>query len=508
MFRKHAAPSTSRRAARGAIVLAGCVSGVLAPATAHAQPIVDVTPALAGETVAVGDVATGQLTIANHSTSPNDLGYLTVTELSLIPACSTAYTDVSCTVSPGADLGVFAIGDSATGAGACNGATFSVATTDVLTDKRTFTPSSPVQLSVQGATSTCVVAFPYTVKHMPTKDSNVALDGMQTNLVGFVRATGGPGVTTAKPDWREVTVERDTPDLLARASQPVQAGGQLTVSGTLTGTQPGGSMTFRLFGPGDPGCGGQPMYTNTVGVSGNGPYQPPAVAATQAGTYRWQISYSGDANNKSVSSTCNAASTLVTASSSPPPPPPPPPTPPTTNPGGGTDPGTGNPGGGTGTTPGDGSKTVPIQRVRLDAFSLTRKTFARASTATALAATAAKATKKKAKKTAKGTTIKYTISAPATVTIVVEQVTKGRRSGTKCVKATKKLKRKKACVRYVKASTIKRVHTSAGAKKVAFSGRAGGKSLAAGSYRMRATAAAGVGTTSATRTAKFKIVKR
>ena len=41
-----------------------------------------------------------------------------------------------------------------------------------------------------------------------------------------------------------------------------------------------------------------------------------------------------------------------------------------------------------------------------------------------------------------------------------------------------------------------------------FSGRAGRKALAAGTYRMRATAAAGAGTTSATRSVKFKIVKR
>jgi hypothetical protein len=151
-----------------------------------------------------------------------------------------------------------------------------------------------------------------------------------------------------------------------------------------------------------------------------------------------------------------------------------------------------------------------VQRIRLDAFALTRKSFARASAATALAATAAKAktTKKKAKKSAKGTTIKYALSAPATVTIIVERATKGRRSGTKCVKATKKLKKKKPCTLYVKSSTLKRTHKTGGAKKVPFSGRAGRKALPAGTYRMRATAAAGVGTTSATRSVRFKIVKR
>src|SRR5436190_23037074 len=98
---------------------------------AQAQPIVDVTTTLAGDTVQVGDAAQAQMTIANHSTSPHDLAYLTPNEIKLVPSCSTEYVDVSCTTSPGADLGVITIGDTATGvAGACNGYTFTVATTD------------------------------------------------------------------------------------------------------------------------------------------------------------------------------------------------------------------------------------------------------------------------------------------------------------------------------------------------------------------------------------------
>ena len=173
-------------------------------------------------------------------------------------------------------------------------------------------------------------------------------------------------------------------------------------------------------------------------------------------------------------------------------------------------PGTSTPGG---STPGTG-----VKRVRLDAFALTNKTFARATNATALAANAAyvapkKKTAKKKKAAKKGTTIKYTLSAPATVTIIVERVTKGRRAGgyaNKCVKTTAKLKKKKAkvCTLYTKVSTLKRVHKSAGEKKVAFSGRAGRKALAVGSYRIRAKASAGAGTDSAERRVTFKIVKR
>jgi hypothetical protein len=515
-------------------VVAGCIAAALAPAAALAAPSIEVLPSLASDTVAVGDVAQGQLTIANHSTAPHDSGYLTLAELTLVPSCGAQFADFSCTVSPGPDLGVVTIGDAGTGGGgACGGNTFHIDVSDVLTGKRAFSPNVPasqVQLSAQGTTSTCVISFTYTVEHVATKDSNSnPADGMQTDLVAFVKANVPGGGQTVDSGYATVTVEKDTPDLFVRASPPIQTGGQLSVGATLNATNPGGSVTFDLFAPGNSSCTGNAFYSSTASVSGNGTYQSPGVVAAQAGTWRWKVSYGGDGNNKAASSDCNAASTLVTTPPPPPPPPPPPavtppppppavPPPPPSTPGGGG--GTSSGGGGATETPGGGGTTgetakattpgATVQRIRLDAFGVSRKSFARASTATALAATAAKAKKKKAKKAAKGTTIKYTLSAPATVTILVERKAKGRRSGAKCVKETKKLKKKKAktCTLYVKASTLKRTHRSGGAKKVPFSGRAGNKALPVGTYRMRATAAAGAGTTSATRIASFKILKK
>jgi hypothetical protein len=276
-------------------------------------------------------------------------------------------------------------------------------------------------------------------------------------------------------------------------------------------------MTFKLFGPSDVSCA-TPLDTKIVSVDGNGTYNSPAATAATAGTYRWTASYTGDDDNKSVSSACNepAAATLVSAVPVTPPPVPPPPPPPGGG-GGGT-----TPGGGGGTTPGTGGTggtTLPgtktpgaLTRVKLDKFALTRRTFARATKSTALAATAAAYAKKTKKKAAKkGTQIKFTLSAPAVVTIVVERVTKGKRSsayGNKCVKATKKLAKRKSCTIYKKVATLKRTFKTKGAKKVNFSGRAGRKVLAVGSYRLRAKASAGKGTDSAERRITFKIVKR
>jgi hypothetical protein len=462
-------------------MVAGCLAGVLVPATAQAAPGIDVTPILAtGSQVALGDVAQGQLILANHSTAPEDGGYITVTELTLVPSCGAELADRNCVISPGPDAGTITIGDSAGGSGACTGNNFSVSAADAVSGKVSFEADFPVILGAAGAGATCVVSFTYTVNRFPTKDSSTD-DGLQTDLVAFTRATASWNALQA-PDlgYATVTVVRDTPDLTPSVPPTIPVGGQLSAAFTLAGTHPDGSLTFDLFGPADPDCTGTPKYTNTIGVNGNGVYQSPAVAASEAGTYRWKASYGGDEDNDPVSSDCSVAEAATEVVADEP-----------TSPDG--DPG--------------GEGLAPGERVRLDGFGLSRKTFARASTATALSATVAQATKKKAK-TAKGTTIKYKLSRAASVTILVQRVRSGRRSGTKCVKATAKLKRRKPCTRYVSVATLKRVHKSGGSKKVPFSGRAGRKALAAGSYRLRAVASAGAGTTSAVRTARFKIVNR
>jgi hypothetical protein len=525
MFSKRRGPSTSRRTQLRLLVVASCLTGVLAPATAQAAVDLQVKPPTLSGTSAVGDTGTGELTIANGTTAPQDAQNFVLSEITLVPSCGKASADKECALSPGADPGVITIGPTATGSGACGGRTFTVSTIDIVSGRVTFAPSAEVSLASSGNGATCVITFNYTVSKMATKDTVVG-GTMQTDLVAWAK-----GYALADPVPREeyedvgnthVTISKDSPTLLTRASDPVDVGGELSVAGTLTGTHPDGTIFFDLYDPTAPTCTGLPAYSTTLTVNGNGTYRSPVVPATKAGTYRWTARYDGDDDNNGVDSVCSdpVASTLVSAPVTPPPPPPSDPGGGGTIPGtGGTTPGTGatTPGTG-GTTPGISGGTTPgtgVQRVRLDGFALTRRTFARATKATVLAANAAyvapKAKKKKA--TAKGTTIKYKLSAPATVTMVVERVTKGRRAGgyaNKCVKATAKLKKKKAktCTLYTKVSTLKRVHKSAGAKKVAFSGRAGKKLLAAGSYRIRATAAAGAGTASAERRTTFKIVKR
>lgn len=71
-------------------------------------------------------------------------------------------------------------------------------------------------------------------------------------------------------------------------------------------------MTFKLFGPGNPMCTGTPLATRT-GTLTNRTASSGNVTAGAAGTYNWVATYSGDANNASVTSPCGSEEVVVTS---------------------------------------------------------------------------------------------------------------------------------------------------------------------------------------------------
>jgi hypothetical protein len=87
-----------------------------------------------------------------------------------------------------------------------------------------------------------------------------------------------------------------------------------TISGATAGA--GGTITFNLFGPSDATCAGTPAFTQTVNVSGNGTYSTTNTTfhATTEGTWRWQVTYSGDANNDGTTSACGVERFTITNS--------------------------------------------------------------------------------------------------------------------------------------------------------------------------------------------------
>jgi hypothetical protein len=64
------------------------------------------------------------------------------------------------------------------------------------------------------------------------------------------------------------------------------------------GSDPTGTITFRLYGPNDETCSGAAIFTSSAVVSGNGAYASASFPGTAVGTYHWVVSYSGDDHNR------------------------------------------------------------------------------------------------------------------------------------------------------------------------------------------------------------------
>jgi uncharacterized repeat protein (TIGR01451 family) len=108
---------------------------------------------------------------------------------------------------------------------------------------------------------------------------------------------------TACNDPRQAVSVKAAPTLTTHASAATTAGGTMSASATLTGgTVLTGTLTFRLYGPGDDGCA-TPLTTSTAVASGNGIYSAAPFTARSAGTYRWVADYGGDANNRAAGPT-------------------------------------------------------------------------------------------------------------------------------------------------------------------------------------------------------------
>ena len=130
----------------------------------------------------------------------------------------------------------------------------------------------------------------------------------------------------------------------------------------------------------------------------------------------------------------------------------------------------------------------------ISAFRATRSAFALGRASTPIAA-----------RVARGTSLRYTLSEPAQVTLTIQRVLAGRRSGSRCVRATARLRKARRCARY---RTVGRLSRNAvtGPNRLRFSGRLGKRALRPGAYRAVITATDAAGNRSARQTARFRIV--
>jgi SdrD B-like domain len=125
-------------------------------------------------------------------------------------------------------------------------------------------------------------------------------------VASYTGDTNNEGATSgcaAEP----VEVEKATP-AISTSQEPASGtvgatfNDKATLSGVF-GAHPAGAISWKLFN--NSKCEGTPVADGPVTVTGNGEYTTPTGAApTLSGTYYWVATYSGDANNESVSSGC------------------------------------------------------------------------------------------------------------------------------------------------------------------------------------------------------------
>jgi hypothetical protein len=147
------------------------------------------------------------------------------------------------------------------------------------------------------------------------------------------------------------------------------------------------------------------------------------------------------------------------------------------------------PGGTTGPPAAD--TVVPV----ISGFKLGSRTFRVGRGATAIAAAVPR-----------GTTIRYTLSEAAKVTVVISRKAAGRRKGRRCVAPTRKLLRAKRCTRYRGEGALTRTGAR-GPGSIAFSGRIGRRALKIGTHRMTLSAKDAAGNRSKRLVATFRIVR-
>ena len=257
----------------------------------------------------------GSLTVRNTNTSPQNGDSNTVTELRLVPSCGTTSTSSDLCSSP--DPGVFSISPTATGAAgtACAGIVFDVTAPDAI-GAVTFVPRRAVVIpppsGVAGANE-CKVDFSVNVLKVPTVDADPATAGTQTRANMLATSRHPSGLTVSSRPSVLLTVVKGSPTMFTRASRSTAAGtitAFASVSGTPGAAAPTGTVTFSMYAPTDTSCTGTVLAASTNPVTA-GTATSSAFPAPNAASYRFVISYTGDANYGVITRTCHVPAVLV-----------------------------------------------------------------------------------------------------------------------------------------------------------------------------------------------------
>jgi hypothetical protein len=106
------------------------------------------------------------------------------------------------------------------------------------------------------------------------------------------------------------------------------------------------------------------------------------------------------------------------------------------------------------------------------------------------------------------TVFSFRLSEAATVRISIDRGESGRRVGRRCRAATRALRKRPHCTRYLRQGTLVRPNLRPGAQRVSFSGRFRSRALRAGVYRATISATDPAGNRSRGAQVTFRIVRR
>jgi hypothetical protein len=187
-----------------------------------------------------------------------------------------------------------------------------------------FSPTGTITFDLFGPGNTVCTGVPaFVATKAVSGNGSYASPSVTATAVGTYRwvaaysgdsANAAAGPTACGDPAGVVVVSPAAPTMTAVATPPATTGGAIVDTATLAqGVNPTGTITFKLFGPGDATCSGAPVLTSTRTVAGNGNYISDPYTVTLPGGYRFEASYSGDASNTATPFTsCGAAANTVT----------------------------------------------------------------------------------------------------------------------------------------------------------------------------------------------------
>jgi hypothetical protein len=219
------------------------------------------------------------------------------------PAVATVTPTLTTTPSPGGGVGTVVLNDSATLSGGAS-------------------PGGSITFDLYGPSDSACSGTPAYTQTVPVSGNGTysTTNITAANMVGTWSwtasyngdANNNAAIGTCCSEQAVVTMV--TPALTTTPS-PGGSVNSIVLNDTANvagGYQPGGSITFDLYGPTDTNCSGTPAFTQIVPVSGNGTYSTTnTTAANAAGPWNWTATYTGDANNNGTSSNCGAETVQV-----------------------------------------------------------------------------------------------------------------------------------------------------------------------------------------------------